>query len=109
MSKLLSAGAQMLKKNWMKRRRTAVTIELDQIMCVRRRSGAVSGWCSGCEAEVVMLTPDEAASVTTARTRALYRLIDAGEIHFLETQTGLIRLCLPSLLDVLRSAGVRCL
>src|SRR6266542_5901527 len=86
----------------MRRKRQAeVTVELDQIMVVKRRCGSVSGWCSDCGLEVLMLTPDEAASVTPASTRALYRLIDAGEIHFVETQTGLIRLCLPSLLDAL--------
>ena len=82
----------------LKKRRTDVTFELEQIMVIRRRSGSVSGWCVCCEVEVVMLTPDEAATVTTATTRTLYRLVDAGMVHFTETHSGLILLCLPSLL-----------
>jgi hypothetical protein len=75
-------------------------------MVVKRRSGSVSGWCPGCELEVVMLTPDEAASITSTATRALYRLVDDGMIHFTETQAGLIRVCLPSLLQAI-GAGNR--
>ena len=48
-----------------------------------------------------MLTPDEAASITSTTTRALYRLVDAGIIHFTETQSGLIRVCPPSLLQAI--------
>ncbi len=52
-----------------------------------------------------MLTPDEAASITSTTTRALYRLVDAGIIHFTETQAGLIRVCLPSLLQAIGAAN----
>lgn len=74
-------------------------------MVVNRRSGSVSGWCSGCEVDVVMLTPDEAASITSATTRWLYRMVDAGTVHFTETQGGLIRVCLPSLLQAISAAN----
>ena|SRR6266568_215296 len=83
------------------KRRTEIAFELDQIMVVKRRCGSVSEWCAGCELEVVMITPDEAASITLVTTRALYRLVDSGVIHFTETPSGLIRLCLPSLLQAI--------
>jgi len=82
----------------LKKRRTEFAFELEQILIVKRRRGTVSGPCSDCAGDVVMLSPDEAASITTVTTRALYRLVEAGMIHFTETQTGLIRVCLPSLL-----------
>jgi len=82
----------------LKKRRTEFAFELEQILIVKRRRGTVSGACSDCAGDVVMLSPDEAASITTVTTRALYRLVEAGMIHFTETQTGLIRVCLPSLL-----------
>lgn len=75
-------------------------------MVVKRRIGSVSGWCSDCKVEVMMLTPDEAASITLATTRAVYRMVDAGIIHFTETQSGLIRLCLPSLLKAIDDANL---
>jgi hypothetical protein len=89
----------------LKKRRTEIAFELEQIMVVKRRSGAISEFCSGCELEVVMLTPDEAGSITSTTTRALYRLVDAGIIHFTETQAGLIRVCLPSLLQAIVAAS----
>ena len=85
----------------LRKRRTEIAFELEQVLVVKRRSGSVTRWCSACELEVVMLTPDEAASITSTTTRALYRLVDAGIIHFTETQSGLIRVCLPSLLQAI--------
>ena len=52
-----------------------------------------------------MLTPDEAASITSMSTRALYQMIEAGIIHFIESDSGLIRLCLPSVASALRAAN----
>jgi hypothetical protein len=85
----------------LKKRRTEIAFELEQTMIVKRRSGSASGWCNDCALEVVMLTPDEAASITSTTTRALYRLVDAGTIHFTETEGGLIRLCFPSVLQAM--------
>jgi hypothetical protein len=85
-----------------KRSRAEVTVELDQYVTIQRRRGAVFDWCTECKEEVVMVTPDEAASLTSASTRSLYRLVDGGKIHFSEAPTGLIRLCLPSLLAAIR-------
>jgi hypothetical protein len=87
------------------KRRTEIAFELEQVLVVQRRCGSAAGWCAGCAGEVVMLTPDEAASITSATTRGLYRMVDAGMIHFTETESGLIRLCLPSLLQALSAAN----
>ncbi len=89
----------------LKKRRTEIAFELEQILVVRRRCASVAGWCSGCAGDVVMLTPDEAASMTAATTRALYRMVDAGTVHYTETPSGLIRLCLPSLLQAIGLAN----
>jgi len=89
----------------LKKRRTEIAFELEQTMIVKRRSGSASAWCNDCELEVVMLTPDEVASITSTTTRELYRLVDAGIIHFTETQSGLIRVCLPSLLQAMGVAN----
>ena len=92
----------------LKKRRTEIAFELEQTMIVKRRSGSASSWCNDCASEVVMLTPDEAASITSTTTRALYRLLDAGTIHFMETESGLIRR-LPSLLRYRGANHMPCL
>ena len=89
----------------LRKRRTEIAFELEQTIIVKRRSGSASGWCNDCELEVVMITPDEAASITSMTTRALYRSVDAGIIHFTEMEGGLIRLRLPSLLQAIGEAN----
>ena len=45
-----------------------------------------------------MLPPEQAARLAGADTRALYRQIEAGRLHFAELADGGILICLPSLL-----------
>ena len=45
-----------------------------------------------------MLRSEEAAAVAGVSTRVIYRLIEAGAIHYIETPAGLLRVCLNSVL-----------
>ena len=56
----------------------------------RRRATA---WCGECAGEVPLLTPEEAALATGVGARAIYRLVEAGLIHFRETADGLLLVC----------------
>jgi hypothetical protein len=82
----------------MKRTKT-ITIESRQIQIIRRRTNEpqLSAWCVACAAPVEWLSPEETARLTGQTTRALYRGIEAGEVHFCETSEGGLLLCLPSL------------
>jgi len=44
-----------------------------------------------------MLRPDEAAALCATSARAVYRLIENGALHFLETGDGFVLVCLNSL------------
>jgi hypothetical protein len=44
-----------------------------------------------------MLTPDEAATFAQITARHIYRLVEAGELHSLETDDGALSVCLNSL------------
>lgn len=46
----------------------------------------------------MMVTLDEATSVVGISTLAIFRMVETGQVHFVETGEGLLRLCLPSLL-----------
>ena len=52
-----------------------------------------SAWCDVCEGEVPLLTPEEATFATGVGARAIYRLVEAGLIHFRETADGLLLVC----------------
>lgn len=53
--------------------------------------------CEECGRQVQMVRPGQAAILTRISAREVYHLVDAGEIHFLETAEGLLLICLDSL------------
>ena len=54
-------------------------------------------WCAACAREVKMITPEEAAAVAGVTERAIYGWTEAGKVHFTETPSGLLLICLASL------------
>jgi excisionase family DNA binding protein len=44
-----------------------------------------------------MVTPDQAAQLCRVTTRTIYRRIEAGRLHFTETEKGFSLICLQSL------------
>ena len=57
-------------------------------------------WCEACGAEAEMVAPEIAARVAGMRARTVYRLIEAGGIHFAETPDGSSLVCLKTLTQV---------
>jgi len=76
-----------------------ITLERDQISVIRRPVYPALTWCEQCEKRVQMITPDEAVAVAGRSAREIYRWVEAGRIHFLETPQGLLSICLRSLYD----------
>lgn len=80
----------------MKKRRT-ITIETHQVQILRARAPAPGeAWCAGCAALTSWLTPEAAAALTRTTTRAVYRVVEAGGLHFVETAEGGLLLCQAS-------------
>ncbi|MBA3715642.1 MAG: hypothetical protein H0W76_24835 [Pyrinomonadaceae bacterium] len=67
------------------------------MVTARWKSPVVVAWCDGCAKSVVMATPDEAALLARLTTRAVFRLIEAGLVHYAESREGSVRICLDSL------------
>jgi hypothetical protein len=44
-----------------------------------------------------MLTPEEISMLSATSARALYRRVEEGKLHFIETEGGLLFVCLASL------------
>ena len=44
-----------------------------------------------------MLTPDEAAALAQSTARDIYRRVEAGGLHLIETDDGALRVCVNSL------------
>jgi hypothetical protein len=60
-------------------------------------AGDPAAWCEQCAEEVVMLTPDDAATLLETTARAIFRSVEAGELHFRETVGGRLLVCHNSL------------
>ena len=78
--------------------RIEISVERTRIFAAKRRESTRRDWCKSCEVLVDMVTPDDATSITGIGSREIYRLIEANEFHFSETEEGSIRICLNSLL-----------
>lgn len=69
----------------------------------RRREKALTLWCAACDAESFMLSMDEAAAFAGMSTMAIFRLAEAGRLHWQETHTRSPVVCHNSLLRYLRA------
>ena len=70
-------------------RRAEITVELNQVVVIKKPEGLVVLWCPACDEQVHMITPEAAAILSNVDTRTIYRRIDAGQLHFAETSDGL--------------------
>jgi hypothetical protein len=81
------------------KRRTVTTIETHQVWVIRRLGSSNRPRCSECGEQAGMLTPEEAARLTGASTRDIYRRIEAGDTHFTEIPNVGLFVCLASVSD----------
>ena len=82
----------------MKKKRTEITIEIDEVKFIDcGRSASVQLWCQGCSAVTTMVTPQRAATIAGVTVRHINRLVEAESVHFVETENGLLLLCVNSL------------
>jgi hypothetical protein len=83
---------------FMKVRRTIELIVERSECVVRRKVDALAlAWCDACAGRVPMVTPEEAARRAGVSVRAIYRRVEAGEMHFQETAEGALLVCPDSL------------
>jgi hypothetical protein len=81
-----------------KTRRTKTTIAIHQVYLVRQGESFAPVLCSECATGLAsMVTPEEAATVTGVPRRSIYRLIEAGLIHYLEEADDSLLVCLNSI------------
>ncbi|MCI0391249.1 MAG: helix-turn-helix domain-containing protein [Acidobacteria bacterium] len=81
----------------MGKKRKKITVEIERSLVIRKRGGAVHAWCAGCAEQVRMLTPEESALAAGVTVRTIYRWVEAGKLHFIESPDGLLLICFNSL------------
>jgi len=66
---------------------------------VIRSSGKLKiDFCPACSGPVALVTLEEAVRISRISSRAIYRLIEEGLIHFAETEDGVAHICPATLL-----------
>ncbi|MBD0325869.1 MAG: hypothetical protein ICV68_05525 [Pyrinomonadaceae bacterium] len=80
------------------KRRTEITIKTDRLVILRHsRNIKRAAWCDACAAPTQLLNVDEAATLARSTSRAIYRRVEAAQLHFTETSEGRLLICLNSL------------
>ena len=88
--------------------RTAkLTIETERVLIIGGGASERRGKCKACGAFVRLITVDEAAMIVNVGSRAIYRLVEAERIHFIETSDELLLICFDSLCRRLSQADTR--
>lgn len=76
-------------------RRIRISMETKQVLVIRSSRRI---WCPECGEGAQMVTPEEAAGVSGVATRAIYRWLEEGKIHFCSSREGTPLTCLNSIL-----------
>jgi hypothetical protein len=77
-------------------KRMEIRMEEHEITIIRTRR-KWTAFCESCRAKVVMLPPEAAAILAQSTSRRIFRRVEAGELHFLETREGALLVCCRSL------------
>ncbi len=75
--------------------KTEIEFELNETVAYSRRNERGEAFCPHCEMLVEMATPQIAAILVQSNEREVFRRLETGEIHFIETERVLV--CLNSL------------
>ena len=71
-------------------------VERPQVFIINRPGVSEQKNCSSCT-DSGLITPDEAAALSGVSTRVIYRRLEDGDIHFIETARGELYICVKTL------------
>ena len=66
------------------KQKASVTFEQQETVVLRQSGSYRQEFCPRCEEEVMFVTPEILAALTGSSEREIFRLIESGEIYFLE-------------------------
>jgi len=87
------------------KQKTEIEFELNETVAYSRRSERFEAFCPECKSLVEMAAPPVAAILTQTTEREIYRLVETGKVHFVETDRVLV--CLQSLPETLPEQTVK--
>ena len=78
-------------------RKIKIIVEKHRVLTLRTRRTSALGWCVACATKVQMVTAEDASRIAQVTPRTIYRWAEARQIHFTESQDGLLLICPRSL------------
>lgn len=80
------------------KRKIEVAFETTRVIAWRGSSNKiVEIWCDFCAEQVQMVSAEQAALISGISLRQLVKQVEVDELHYRETEDGLLLICLPSL------------
>lgn len=77
------------------KRKAEITFEIEETTILRFAERIICEFCPQCAKSVEMASPQTIADLSDYTEREIFRLVEAGKLHFIETGRTLI--CLDSL------------
>jgi hypothetical protein len=94
------ADASDMKKN----KTTRITVETERHYLISRHE-SLFALCEVCGDEVRLVTVNEAVAIAGMNSLNIYRLAEAGTLHYAETGAGELLICTVSLRDLASKKG----
>jgi hypothetical protein len=85
------------RKRQVKRKRTEITIEIDEVAFVVGPGIRARAWCEHCHTTVAIVNEEEAIALTGSDLSTIRSWLADELIHYCETKTGSNLLCANSL------------
>jgi len=79
-------------------RKTVIEIEFNETFAYVNRVEKVEVYCPMCEEKIEFVAPQIAAVTLNTTEREIYRLVESGRVHFLETSGVLV--CMKSIREI---------
>lgn len=74
-----------MRTRYLVKQNAAITFESEETVVLKRGAKTVIDFCPRCETDVRMIAPDVLSLLAATSEREIFRLIEAGEIYFTET------------------------
>jgi hypothetical protein len=68
------------------KQKAEITFEQEETLILRQSDSYLLDFCPRCQTTVRLLTPDVMAVLTGGSEREVFRVIELGQIHFVETR-----------------------
>ena len=84
------------------KRKTEINLEIEESVALRQQR-IILAYCRQCRKQTRMFAANEAAMIARLSARELYRLVEAGRLHFREDEIRLLYVCAESLQQLTES------